>query len=52
MQNTGRSTVKMNTNKELSRSEQSAYGAVSGALTGDAAGGVFCMAWTKSRKAP
>jgi ADP-ribosylglycohydrolase len=31
----------MNTNKELSRSEQSAYGAVLGALTGDAAGGVL-----------
>jgi ADP-ribosylglycohydrolase len=41
MQNLGRSTVKMNTNKELSRSEQSAYGAVLGALTGDAAGGVL-----------
>lgn len=41
MQNLGRSKVKMNTNKELSRSEQSAYGAVLGALTGDAAGGVL-----------
>jgi ADP-ribosylglycohydrolase len=41
MQNLGRSTVKMNINKELSRSEQSAYGAVLGALTGDAAGGVL-----------
>ena len=41
MQNLGRSTAKMNTNKELSRSEQSAYGAVLGALTGDAAGGVL-----------
>jgi ADP-ribosylglycohydrolase len=41
MQNLGRPTVKMNTNKELSRSEQSAYGAVLGALVGDAAGGVL-----------
>jgi ADP-ribosylglycohydrolase len=41
MQNLGRHTLKMNTNKELSRSEQSAYGAVLGALTGDAAGGVL-----------
>ncbi len=41
MQNLGKSTVKMNTNKEISRSEQCAYGAVLGALVGDAAGGVL-----------
>lgn len=37
----GQAVQKTDTNTELSRSEQSAYGAVLGALIGDAAGGVL-----------
>lgn len=40
-QQLGQTDLKMKTTTELSRSEQSAYGAVFGALLGDAAGGVL-----------